>query len=155
MKARTKDRTAARGNVRRRPSAKAIHAIEQTIAQLPDLPVKAPIDGKVGNVEFDDANCTQCARCEGSFRLANGAEYQSRVEIEIYPEDSPTHDNVYITLHFRLWVPSGVEDAGIHEGERETVSLNWNQLEPLAVALSRAVANAKARGFLPARGETK
>jgi hypothetical protein len=145
-----KSRAEARSNVRRRPSAKAIEKIEQTIAQLPDLPAPAPISGTIGEIFFDDANTFNCSRCQADSGGPPADRNTVIVEIELYPEvdaDGQSNpDNAFVTLHF----------GGYCEpSERQHLQLNWNELELLAVAFSRAVANAKARGFLPARGETK
>lgn len=112
-----------------------------------------------GEIFLDDENCTQCARCEGSVMLfsplALATHYTARVSIEIYPQKSPAHENAYITLEFCRWTNSNVRDGGdLDESERTSVACNWNELEPLAAAFSRAVELAKARGFLPARNET-
>ena len=105
------------------------------------------ISGTVGDVFFDDGNTLQAAHCLARGR--DGAEVY--VELEIYPRENstdqrsdPTPEHADITLHF-----GGYK---LDATQRAQVELKANEIEPLAVALSRAVANAKARGFLPATG---
>jgi hypothetical protein len=130
----TKNRGAARKNVGRRPSTQVLAKMEQTIAALPDL--AGAVQGKVGDVEFDDANTFQGSRCQA---LTDGGNVY--VEIEIYPKEI---SRAFVALHF------GGYQADANA--RQHLEIKPNELEPLAVALSRAVANARARGFLPTAG---
>ncbi len=120
---------------RTRKAAKTAVAIEKTIAALPDPPKPTRVSGTVGNVFFDDANTTQCSRCIAKSSDVNNNEGLVLVDIDIDP-DGFAHIQVNSEMHFA-------------SDTRQHLNLNWHQLEPLAVALSRAVSNAKARGFLP------
>lgn len=95
-------------------------------------PTVGVISGYVGDVSFDDANTTQCSRCLASSDTSKTV----LVEIEVYPDP----DDSSVLLTFR-----GYDSTK----ERQDLQVGAAELEPLAVALSRAVENAKARGFLP------
>jgi hypothetical protein len=100
------------------------------------LPINAPpgaISGKVGDVFFDDANTFQGTRC-----LANNTTGTVIVEIEIYPD---SNDYAFVAIHCGRY-----RDLS----DRKHLELKADELEPFAVALTRAVANARQRGFLPA-----
>jgi hypothetical protein len=96
------------------------------------------VSGERGDIQFDDGNTFQASRCEAS-GPAGGRVY---VEIEIYPKG-----DAHIVLHFGQYHLDPEKRYGLTE-------VKATELEPLTVALSQAVANAKARGFLPttARG---
>lgn len=116
-------------------------------------------------VVFDGEICSQSSECDASCRTtANGAQHDFRahVDLQIYPPVSPesaADDNALITLNFDRYIrPEGRCKGNavlLVRSQRKTLLVNWNDLEPLAAALGRAVANAKLKGFLPSTGASK
>lgn len=134
-----KRKATARANPRRRSQrAETLARMEEAYDRHLKGEDSAPevTSGKVGDVHFDDAITTQRSSC-----MADSADDEIReqslvvVDIDISPDG-----------HAHIQINSEMDFAS---ATRQHLELNWHQLEPLAVALSRAVENAKARGFLP------
>lgn len=144
MKAtKAKSRAAAKARTRR-PSAAVAARIEKAAEKL--LDETAPVDGTEGDVQFDDANTYNCSRCVAD----NGRGINTvEVGIEIYPEPPGAAAEGNHESNVQIFIRRGQAHL-VHE--TDDLQLNWRELEPFAVALRRAVANAKARGFLPATG---
>jgi hypothetical protein len=113
-------------------------------------------------VVFDDETCYQCSRCSTSFRTTKDGAYHdftAVVDVEIYPPATPIDQNVFVTMNFNRYVrPVGEcreNETLLVRSKKSDFMVNWNDLEPLAVALGRAVANAKLKGFLPSTGASK
>ncbi len=132
-----------------KPSIRGTARVGQNVTALQDLPADAPIDGTVGGIFFDDANTTQCSRCQADADSVDGDRYTAYVEIEIYPPEANMTENANVKVHFMRYG----RERGLATSDPRDFQLSSHELEPLAVALSRAVANAKARGFLPATSD--
>lgn len=145
----TKNRGPARKTVKRRPSATSIAAIEKTVAQLPDLTSQRPQLPE--GMMFDSEITTYRAEATVMSGPVDGDRYDVNVVLEIGADVErdyrPTNAAILVTFGRYLLYPGETNRTSTQE--TETIEIHMQELEPFALALTRALQLAKVRGFLP------